>query len=44
MKVLGILAQDLVIFQLEKTDLPENILFYINQGYQSLKDGKKSLL
>ena len=26
---------------LKKADLPENTLFYVNQGYQSYKDGKK---
>ena len=28
-------------FAIEKANLPENTLFYINQGYQSRKDGKK---
>ena len=25
---------------LEKANMPENTLFYVNQGYQSYKDGK----
>ena len=28
-------------FAIENANLPENTLFYINQGYQSRKDGKK---
>ena len=28
-------------FSIEKANMPENILFYINQGYQSYKDSKK---
>ena len=28
-------------FSLEKTNLPENTIFYINQGYLSYKDNKK---
>ena len=28
-------------FSIEKANLPENTLFYINQAYQSFKDGKK---
>ena len=40
-KFLGILAP---IFLLKKASLPENTLFYINQAYQSFKDGKKFLL
>lgn len=28
-------------FSIEKANLPENPVFYINQGYQSFKDGKK---
>ena len=28
-------------FSLKKANMPENILFYVNQGYQSYKDGKK---
>ena len=27
-------------FSIEKANMPENTLFYINQGYQSYKDGK----
>ena len=29
-------------FAIEKANLPENTLFYINQGYQLQKDGKKA--
>ena len=28
-------------FAIEKANLPENTIFYVNQGYQSSKDGKK---
>ena len=28
-------------FTIEKANLPENTIFYVNQGYQSRKDGKK---
>ena len=28
-------------FSIEKVNLPENTIFYVNQGYQSRKDGKK---
>ena len=28
-------------FFIEKANLPENTVFYVNQGYQSRKDGKK---
>ena len=28
-------------FSIEKANLPENTIFYINQAYQSFKDGKK---
>ena len=28
-------------FSIEKANLPENTVFYINQGYQSFKDNKK---
>ena len=28
-------------FSIEKVNLPENTIFYLNQGYQSRKDGKK---
>ena len=28
-------------FSIEKANLPENSVFYVNQGYRSMKDGKK---
>ena len=28
-------------FGIEKANMPENTIFYVNQGYQSYKDGKK---
>ena len=31
-------------FSIEKANLPENTIFYINQAYQSFKDSKKSSL
>ena len=31
-------------FSIEKANLPGDSMFYINQAYQSFKDGKKSLL
>ena len=39
---MGILAPNLAIFLLKKANLPENTLFYINQGCQSFKDGKNA--
>ena len=37
----GFFADECCDFSLEKANLPENTLFYMNQGYQSYKDGKK---
>ena len=37
----GFFADECSDFSLEKANLPENTLFYVNQGYQSYKDGKK---
>ena len=37
----GFFQGDCGNFKLEKTSLPENTLFYINQGYPSYKDLKK---
>ena len=37
----GFFANECCNFSLEKANLPENTLFYVNQGYQSYKDGKK---
>ena len=37
----GFFADECCDFSLEKANLPENTLFYVNQGYQSYKDGKK---
>ena len=34
-------ADECCDFSLEKANLPENTLFYVNQGYQPYKDGKK---
>ena len=37
----GYFQNDLVDFSIEKTNLPENTLFYLNQGYQTYKEDKK---
>ena len=37
-------ADECCNFSLKKANMPENTLFYVNQGYQSYKDGKKMLL
>ena len=37
----GFFNLQLCIFSLEKPNLPENTIFYINQGYLSYKDNKK---
>lgn len=37
----GYFQNDLVDFSIEKTNLPENTLFYLNQGYQIYKEDKK---
>ena len=37
----GFFADECCDFSLEKANMPENTLFYVNQGYQSYKDGKK---
>ena len=38
---MGISTPNLAIFFIEKANLLENTIFYINQAYQSFKDGKK---
>ena len=37
----GCFSSQLCDFSLEKTELPENTVFYISQGYLSYKDNKK---
>ena len=37
----GFFADECCDFSLEKANLPENTLFYVNQGYQFYEDGKK---
>ena len=37
----GFFADECCDFSLEKANMPENTLFYVNQGYQSYKDGRK---
>ena len=37
----GFFADECCDFSLEKVNMPENALFYVNQGYQFYKDGKK---
>ena len=34
-------ADECCDFSIEKVNMPENTLFYVNQGYQSYKDSKK---
>ena len=38
----GFFADECCDFSLEKANLPGNTLLYVNQGYQSYKDGKKN--
>ena len=40
----GFFADECCDFSLEKANMPENTLFYVNQGYQSYKNSKKMLL
>ena len=40
----GSFSGDCANFNIEKANLPENTLLYINQGYKTLKDSKKMLL
>ena len=40
----GFFADECCDFSLEKANMSENTLFYVNQRYQSYKDGKKMLL
>ena len=37
----GFFFDECCYFSLEKANMPENTLFYVNQGYQSYKDGRK---
>ena len=37
----GFFADECCDFSIEKVNMPENTLFYVNQGYQSYKDDKK---
>ena len=37
----GFFSDECCDFSLEKANLPENTLFYVNQGYQTYKDGTK---
>ena len=37
----GYFGTESYVFSIEKRNLPENTNFYVNQGYQSCKDGKK---
>ena len=37
----GFFADECCDFSLKKANMSENTLFYVNQGYQSYKDGKK---
>ena len=37
----GYFGTESCVFSMEKANLPENTIFYVNQGYQSCKNGKK---
>ena len=37
----GYFGSESCSFSIEKANLPENTIFYVNQGYQSFKDNKK---
>ena len=40
-KDFGFFGSEICEFNIEKVKMPENTLFYVNQGYQSYKDNKK---
>ena len=40
-KDVGFFGSEICEFHIEKVNMPENTLFYVNQGYQSYKDNKK---
>ena len=40
-KDFGFFDSEICEFNIEKVNMPENTLFYVNQGYQSYKDNKK---
>ena len=40
-KDFGFFGSKICEFNIEKVNMPENTLFYVNQGYQSYKDNKK---
>ena len=40
-KDFGFFSSKICEFNIEKVNMPENTLFYVNQGYQSYKDNKK---
>ena len=40
-KDFGFFGSEICEFNIEKFNMPENTLFYVNQGYQSYKDNKK---
>ena len=40
-KDFGFFGREICEFNIEKVNMPENTLFYVNQGYQSYKDNKK---
>ena len=40
-KMFGYFGSESCSFSIEKANLPENTIFYVNQGYQSFKDNKK---
>ena len=40
-KDFGFFGSEICEFNIEKVNMPENTLFYVNQGYQSYKDNKK---
>ena len=40
-KDFGFFGSEICEFNIEKVNMPENTLFYVNQEYQSYKDNKK---
>ena len=40
-KDFGFFGSEICEFNIENVNMPENTLFYVNQGYQSYKDNKK---
>ena len=43
-KNFGYFGSESCSFSIKEANLPENTIFHVNQGYQSFKDNKKSII